>query len=102
MSTVQFHRRYKIDQPVMHFAEQWNVHLFGPQGDPETYRVSFKLSKQRIPSFEVAIERPSGAFQLLRRQNQYKRIKRVMSHLQAEFSDYKYNKNYQVIIPSIH
>ena len=98
MSTIQFHRRYREKLPVAHFCEQWNVHLFGPQGDPETYRVSFRLNKKQIPSFEVALETPSGAFKALQRQNHYSRIKRVMSHLQGEFDDYKNNRNYQVKI----
>ena len=95
MSTVQFHRRYRHNQPINHFCEQWNVHLFNGQGEPETYRVNFRLNKQEIPCFDVSFQGPSGAFNRLSRQTHYARIKRVMQHLQAEFDDYKRNRNYQ-------
>lgn len=98
MSTTQFHRRFREELPVAHFCEQWNVHSFSPQGDPETYRVTFKLNKKQIPSFDVALETPSGAFKALDRKHHYARIKRVMAHLQGEFDDYKNNVNYQVKI----
>lgn len=98
MPSIQFHRRYREAEPVKHFCEQWNVHLFNSQGEPETFRVSFKLNKKEIPSFDVALEGPTGAFVPLNKQHNYMRIKRVMEHLKDEFDDYKRNRNYQVKI----
>lgn len=98
MSTIQFHRRFKAQLPFPHFCEEWNVHTFSPQGDAETYRVSFKLDRFEKPCYEVQIERQKGGFLPLDRKTHYKRISRVMGALKDEFNDYKHNRNYSVKI----
>ena len=96
MSSVQFHRRYRENDPKPHFREQWNVHLFSPQGDLESYRVTFSINKYNKPSYDVALWGAQNAFVPLNRQHSYERIKRVMDCLKDEFDEYKYQRKHEI------
>ena len=98
MPVTSFHRRFREESPVPHFREEWNVETPDSQGGFEEFRVTFKLNKGEIPSFDVALRGPTGAYVPLNKKHHYARIKRVMEHLQAEFDDYKHNRNYPVKI----
>ena len=96
MSSVQFHRRYRENDPIPHFREQWNVHLFSAQGDQETYRVTFLVNKYNKPAFIVDLWGPQGAFVPLNTKHSYERIKRVIECLKEEFDDYKFNRKHEI------